>query len=440
MGSWGIGETVRKENSERPLKILLATEWYHPLINGVVISVRNLSRALQERGHDVRIMTLSPRFFPLKKDNIYYIGSIKADRLYPGGRASFPAYFPHYEELTVWAPDVVHTHAEFTTFFLARRLAATHNIPRIHTYHTMYEDYTHYFTSRHEMGKRTIEFLSRRLLHDVDRLIAPTEKVEKLLLGYGINTPIEVVPTGIDLQRFAQSPGEAQVREIRKKWGITEDNKVLLYVGRMAKEKNLEELIDYFSKVKEENWRLLLVGDGPYRKELIELVERKRLKQWVQFTGMIPPEDVAPYYHVGHVFVNNSISETQGLTYIEALASGLPCVCRIDPLLSEWMIDGVTGYGYDDLEGFSQGLRFVFQSEEFRKTLSSHAKSISDRYSIESFGEKMERIYRDVITEHPLNQKSAARFPGPLYGKLPSLSGFNRSRSEDTINDNGETK
>ena len=431
---------MRQEESCRPLKILLATEWYYPLVNGVVISVENLSRSLQERGHDVRIMTLSPRFFPLKKDNIYYIGSVKAERLYPGGRASFPAYFPHYEELTVWAPDVVHTHAEFTTFFLARRLAATHNIPRVHTYHTMYEDYTHYFTSRREMGKKTIEFLSRRLLQELDRVIAPTEKVEKLLLGYGITTPIEVVPTGIDLQRFTQSPHESKISEIRKKWGIAQNNKVLLYVGRMAKEKNLDELIDYFFMAKEENWRLLMVGDGPYRKELMKLVERKRLNHRIIFTGMIPPEDVAPYYHVGHVFVNSSTSETQGLTYIEALAAGLPCVCRRDPLLSEWVVDGVTGYGYEDFQGFSQGLRLVFQSEEFRKTLSFHAKSISDKYSIESFGEKMERIYRDVITEHLLNREKPERFQVPMHRKIPSLPGFVKFRNEDTVNHKGKTK
>jgi 1,2-diacylglycerol 3-alpha-glucosyltransferase len=410
---------VNQEGKKERLKILLATEWYYPLVNGVVISVANLSRALRERGHDVRIMTLSPRFFPLHKDNIYYIGSVKAERLYPGGRASFPAYFPHYEELTLWSPDVVHTHAEFTTFFLARRLAATHDIPQIHTYHTMYEDYTHYFTSRPEVGRKTIEFLSRKLLHDMDRVIVPTEKVKKVLEGYGIATPMEVVPTGIDLLRFTTKPDEERLMELRKQWEITPETKVLLYVGRMAKEKNIDELIKYFSKIHERNWVLLLVGDGPYRTELVNLVNQMGLQNRIRFTGMVPPEQVAAYYHMGHVFVNSSTSETQGLTYVEALAAGLPCVCRRDPLMEDLVVNGVTGFDFEDFQKFDSSLKRLLSSDREREVLSQNAKDKAAGYSIDRFGERMEQVYRTVMAEHGLGKEKKRRLLIPVHRKLP---------------------
>lgn len=225
------------------MKILITTDWYKPIINGVVTSVLNLKKELEERGHEVRVLTLSRSYESYKEAGVYYIKSINLEKIYPNVRAVLPHTEKLVRELVHWNPDIVHSQCEFMTFSYAVKISKKCNCPLLHTYHTVYEDYIHYLPGRiseHKAGaaleKKAVAQFSRSVLKKASQVIVPTEKVEKILEGYEVKKPISVIPTGIDLQRFSGDLSKEEKQELKKKWNIPLENQVLVSVGRLAKE------------------------------------------------------------------------------------------------------------------------------------------------------------------------------------------------------------
>lgn len=225
------------------MKILLTSDWYTPAVNGVVTSVLNLRRGLEKSGHEVKVLTLSQTPHSFYREGVTYLGSVPAGVVYPGARVRIASGERLIQDIMDWKPDIVHSNCEFSTFRYAHRISKTLNIPLVHTYHTVYENYTHYFSPVKQWGRKAVQLLSRRMAAQTDCLIVPTEKIKKLLLGYGIQETIYVVPTGIEKERFTGSFLDAEGMKIRKKLGIPSENIVLIFVGRLAKEKNCEELL-----------------------------------------------------------------------------------------------------------------------------------------------------------------------------------------------------
>ena len=382
------------------MKILIATDWYKPIVNGVVTSVTNLERELLAKGHDVRILTLSNSLRSRKDGNVYYIKSVPADKLYPGARASIYLFGELYDDILKWSPDIIHTQAEFTTFMFAKRIVKALGIPHVHTYHTVYEDYTHYFSINEQIGKRTVAYLSRRLLDALDEVIVPTVKVKKLLEGYGVIPRISVIPSGIQLDSFYQKTDEKEQAELKKKLGIEPDKKVLVYVGRLAKEKNLDELLEFFKALKRDDMILLITGIGPYRDRLAELADEMDLSDKVRFVGLVEPITLHKYYKLGDIFVSCSTSETQGLTYIEALACGVPPICRRDLALEGVIIDGINGYQYDTFEEFKLRVEELLSDDIKRLEMSGRAIENSLGYSTMIFADRVEELYSRVLNKH----------------------------------------
>jgi 1,2-diacylglycerol 3-alpha-glucosyltransferase len=382
------------------VKILIATDWYKPIVNGVVTSVTNLERELLAKGHDVRILTLSNSLHSRKEGNVYYIKSVSADKLYPGARASIYLFGELYDEILKWAPDIIHTQAEFTTFIFAKRIVKALGIPHVHTYHTVYEDYTHYFSINEQIGKKTVAYLSRRLLDALDEVIVPTAKVKRLLEGYGVIPRISVIPSGIRLDSFYQNTNDLEQKELKSHLGIAPDKKVLVYVGRLAKEKNLDELLDYYKRLDRNDTVLLITGIGPYRSRLEELVDAMELTDRVIFVGLVEPSTLHKYYKLGDIFVSCSTSETQGLTYIEALACGVPPICRRDLALEGVINDGINGYQYDTFEEFKSRVEELLSDETKRTEISGRAVENSLGYSTGIFADSVEELYSRVLNKH----------------------------------------
>ena len=199
------------------MKILIASDWYTPAVNGVVTSVKNLRQELQARGHEVRVLTLSQSRASFEEDGVTYLGSIPVGIIYPGARLRTALAGKWVRDLVEWGPDVVHTQCEMSTFFLARRIAEELDIPLVHTYHTVYEDYTHYFSPSQRLGKKAVAVLSRKVSRMTDCMIAPTEKVRSLLEKYGVDCPVYVVPSGVDLSRFRETPEPETFEVLRRK-------------------------------------------------------------------------------------------------------------------------------------------------------------------------------------------------------------------------------
>ena len=391
------------------MKILITTDWYSPAVNGVVTSVLNLRRELELRGHEVRVLTLSQDLHSSVQDGVTRIGSVAAGLVYPGVRLRTALAGRWVRELVEWGPDVVHSQCEFSTFFLARRIAEELNVPLIHTYHTVYEDYTHYFSPGVRLGRRAVAALSRWVAARTDCMIAPTGKVRTLLQGYGVRTPAFVVPSGIDLRRFQRPPVPGCRASLLAALDIPRENLVLVSVGRLAAEKNLDELLRFRAAMGDQAVTLLLVGDGPYRAQLErEAADLGLRAPQVVFADMVPPQQVAEWYQLGDLFVSASSSETQGLTYVEALAAGVPALCRADPCLSGVIRDGENGWQFRDFSDFMSKLETFRAHPELRRALSEQAAASARDYSAEEFARRVEAIYLAQIARRSGREEVSA--------------------------------
>ena len=384
------------------MKVLITTDWYEPVINGVVTSVMNLSRKLRERGHEVKILTLSRTCHSYIEGNVIYAGSIGMGCIYPQARVKIPTVAGDYMEMLLdWKPDIVHSQCEFSTFFLAKKIASELHIPIVHTYHTVYEDYTHYFSPQKAWGRNIVQLMTRKLANAVETLIAPSDKIRKILEGYQVSCPVEIIPSGISLEKYQACKEEDWREKIRAQLGISQDALVLVYVGRMAKEKNIEELLEYQQEAEKYGVILLLVGDGPHLPELKKKAEELKVTEHVIFTGMIAPEEVGHYYQVGDLFVSASTSETQGMTYAEALAGGIPLLCRRDGCLEQVVANGENGWQYDDREDFLGRIReWKGMSEDAKSRMQDKAVDSAEKLSSGNFAGRVEKIYEQQIRRY----------------------------------------
>lgn len=380
------------------MKILITTDWYAPTVNGVVTSVLSLRRELLAQGHDVRVLTLSQTPHSRCEDGVTYIGAVSAGMIYPGARLRMAPGRELLTDLVEWKPDVIHSQCEFSTFLLARKLAAATGAPIIHTYHTVYEDYTHYFSPSRRWGQAAVTAFSRWVVGQTACAIVPTGKVLGILERYQVSRPVHVIPTGIDLGRFSAPADREALAALRQRLGIPRENFVMVCVGRLAEEKNISELLRHTAALGREDVTLLLVGDGPYRSSLEHQVQALGLERQVVFAGMVPPEQVAQYYRLGDVFVSASNSETQGLTYIEALAAGVPALCRQDPCLAGVVVDGVNGWQFRDGAGFRTGVARLLADPALREEMARHGAELARRdFSAESFARRVASVYTQVL-------------------------------------------
>ncbi len=376
------------------MKILITSDWYWPVVNGVVRSVMNLIEYLVSEGHDVRVLTLSNTTKSYKDGKVYYVGSLSAAKIYPQARVTNLLATSHLKEIKEWGPDVIHSQCEFSTFMMARSIASGLDIPIVHTYHTVYEDYTHYFIPSRRAGKKLVSMASKTFAGFCDRIIVPTNKTRKLLLTYGISDEmIDIIPTGINIPELYDK------KLLRKSLGMAENAKVLLYLGRLGAEKNIQEIMEYYDRLKDDDIKLYIVGGGPYLKTLKE--DADKLSKEVIFTGMVDANSVNRYYQAADIFTTASTSETQGLTYYEALANGTLALCRDDSVLDGVIKNGFNGFKYKDFQDFEKFVERIFEDSEIKELLEINARAYAEEnFSTEGFGEKCLASYKKAIEEY----------------------------------------
>lgn len=254
------------------------------------------------------------------------------------------------------------------------------------------------FTDTYYRIKNVVKKLSRHCCDNAECVIVPTDKVKNLLHSYNVNRDIIVQPTGIELDKFTNIDF-LHVEQLKKKYNISDSDNTMIYVGRLAEEKNLKEIINFMPYIKEidYNVKLIVVGSGPYRETLESCIEELKLENNVIFTGSVPWENIQDYYALGKVFISASISETQGLTYIEALATGRPILVRNDKCLEGVLQQGINGYGYSDLMQFIMYYKKLFLEGEYN-IMAHNAVSSIDAYSSKRFAQNIEEIYNLALT------------------------------------------
>jgi 1,2-diacylglycerol 3-alpha-glucosyltransferase len=384
------------------MKIGLFTDTYYPQINGVATSVLLLKDNLERLGHQVYVFTTTDPKAASKETNVYRVPSIP----FVSERRVGMFYNHRLAKLIRgMGLDLIHTHTEFSLGIFGREMAKKLNIPFLHTYHTIYEDYTHYIVKSaalEPIAKMAARKISINFCNSADEVIVPTGKVKELLLSYEVKQNISIIPTGIELGKFSKYNYDCgRIQNLRTALGIEAEDKCLLYVGRISKEKNLAEiLIAMKSYLKDkEDVKFVLIGDGPEKRNLEDMAKKLGIYRQIIFAGERPWDEIGMYYQIGDIFISASQSETQGITYIEALASGLPVVAKADKCLEGVVQNNVNGYTFHDGEEFLQSLDSILYNDLLKEQLSLGAIKSTKKFSAQNFAYTVEVLYKNVLLE-----------------------------------------
>jgi glycosyltransferase involved in cell wall biosynthesis len=321
------------------LRIGLFTNNYFPMLGGVPTAVETIRRDLEALGHEVVIV--APRMAGADDGGRWLIRvpAVPAPT-YPDFALPLPLGPGLTRRLRALDLDVFHAHHPFLLGASARRLARASGRPFVFTYHTLYDRYAHYvpLLPRPMVARGAIRW-SAGFADTADLVLAPSDFVARRLRAQGVRRPIEVLPTGIDLDRFR--PGDRA--DARRTLRLAADDRVLLYVGRLDREKNLEFLLEAIARVRVPRVRLLLVGRGTQAAALRRAAEARGVADRVDLRGGSPPDGLPAYYRAADAFVFASTTETQGLAVLEAMACGLPVVAVRATGIEEVVAEGVSG-------------------------------------------------------------------------------------------------
>ena len=380
------------------MRIGLFTDTYFPQVSGVATSIRTLKMELEKQGHTVFIFTTTDKDVNRYEDwQIIRIPSVPFFA-FKDRRFAYRGFSNALEIARQYQLDIIHTQTEFSLGLLGIWIARELKIPVIHTYHTQYEEYVHYIAKGLLIRPSMVKYLVRGFLHDVDGVICPSEIVCDLLSDYKVKVEKRIIPTGIELAKFERPEiKEEHLNELRSKLGVQTDEKMLLSLSRISYEKNIQAVLTAFAEVlkEEDKVKLVVAGDGPYLENLKEQAHELQIQESVIFTGMIAPSETALYYKAADFFISASTSETQGLTFLESLASGTPIIAHGNPYLDNLInhkMFGTLYYRDDDLAGaILEALIAIPEMNEIR--LAEKLYEIS----AENFGKRVHEFYLDAI-------------------------------------------
>lgn len=290
--------------------------------------------------------------------------------------------------------DIVHTQTEFSMGMIGKYVAHSLGIPAIHTYHTMYEDYLHYVLNGHLLKPYHVKQFTKAYLHNMDGVVAPSERVKETLTRYGVTIPMRVIPTGVDLTAINENPR----RNVRKELGIDSNQKVILTLSRVAAEKKIDQILDVLPTVleNEPNVKFVIAGDGPDVQPLKDQVARLSLEDYVIFAGSVEHSDVGNYYRMADLFVSASDTETQGLTYIEALAAGTKCVVYSTDYTEHVFDNRELGSTFTTKSEMTNEIIDYLKANQFIIPKDLKEKKLID-VSAATFARKIEAFYQEAI-------------------------------------------
>lgn len=397
------------------MRIGIFTESYPPLVNGVSTSIVMLQRALEKQGHEVFIITVgeNKKYHLEENGKILRLPSVNIAHLYD---YKFTSVYPikAINIIKKMNLDVIHTNIEFTIGMFARVVSVQLGIPLVHTYHTKWEDYTHYVTKNikvlDKISKEAVKYLSVFFADTTTtELIVPTKKIYDLFKEkYKVKKNIHIVPTGIETYRFyKENFNSKDINGLRKFIGLKKKDYVILIVARLAKEKSIDRLIINHKELieKHPDIKLVIVGDGPDADKLKELATDIGIKDNVIFTGKISLNDVPMYYQLADIFVTASTTETQGLTVVEAMSASVPVVAINDESFKNSVIDDLSGFIFNTDEEYIKSILKLYSDKELYERISRQARILSNDFSSDIFASKVLKVYEEAIDSYNKNNK-----------------------------------
>lgn len=380
------------------MRILMLSDVYFPRVNGVSTSIRTFADEFHRLGH--RVTLIAPAY-PDETADAFEIIRVPArqvpldreDRLMPLRRVRGLG-----STLARRGFDVVHIQTPFVAHYAGLALARRLGVPVVETYHTYFEEYLDKYLR--VVPRSWLRLLARRFsaqqCNAVDALVVPTQPMLEVLRGYGITAPAAVIPTGLPADAFRDGDGAA----FRERHGIPPQRPLLLFVGRVAHEKNIGFLLDVLPHVLRErrDALLLIAGEGPARAHLQAQVRRRNLAEHVRFVGYLERgRPLADCYAAGDVFVFASRTETQGLVLLEAMALGLPVVTTAVLGTAAVMADRRGGIVVpEDARQFAAAVLTLLQEPALRRVRADDARAKAREWSAPVMARRVLDLYSDL--------------------------------------------
>lgn len=376
------------------MKIGFFTDGYLPQINGVATSTEELAVSLRKIKNKVTVVAPN---FPNFKDKGKNVLRLKSVKIYRNPDIRIAYMFPDriLGQVITKDFDAIHGFSGGSIPSLGLALAKMKRKPYVFTYNTRWNQYTHYILNGRVVKPKAVEKAMTVFCNRCDAIIAPANFVKEELLSFGVKRPITVIPNGVDIEKF----DKAKKGLIRKKLKIKKDGKIVLYLGRLAKEKSIDFLIRVFAKVekKNPNTYLLIAGDGPYKEKLENLVKNLNLTGKVIFLGLVAFKDVPSVYKEADIFAFASQTETQGMVVLEAMASGLPVIVAKDRVFQDVIENGVDGFLVEKKEAeFGEKLENLLRDDKLREKISEKAKKKAQQFSLDEIAKKFDTLYKSL--------------------------------------------
>lgn len=391
------------------MKILFVSDVYFPRINGVSTSIRTFVEQMQNLGHVVHL--IAPDYGISTQDEAW-IKRIPARSIYFDPEDKLMKYgeaLQRLPELRQEGYDIVHVHTPFVAHYLGLKLARELNVPCVETYHTFFEDYLHHYLPwiPKAMARGMARLISKRQCNAVDAIVAPSQPMLDVLRGYGVKACSNVIPTGLQAHSFKAADGKA----FRAKYGIAVDRPMLLYVGRVAFEKNINFLLDMTKVLIEQRPDVLLVvaGEGPAEASLHKLAKNLGLENNIKFIGYLDRHKALnACYQAADVFVFASKSETQGLVLLEAMAQGTPVVAIAELGTASILVEGQGALiAVDDTAQFAEKVYQLLLNPEERFELGRRAKAyVLAQWTAKLQAERMLNFYSQLKSNPPVVQQT----------------------------------
>lgn len=392
------------------MNIGIFTDTYSPQISGVATSIMIMENELRKQGHTVYIFTTTDPNADRESEEgrVFRLPSIPFV-FFPERRVAVAGMNKFIKLVGRLNLDIIHTHTEFSLGLLGKRIAKKYHIPSIHTYHTMYVDYLHYIAKGKILTPSMVGKMTKTFCDSYDAIITPTPKVRHHLEEQGIYKLMYTIPTGTDISSFAPVEKQ-QIADLKKSLGIGTEDAIILSLGRIAQEKNIDAIINAMPEVllKEPNAKLVIVGDGPVRKDLEQIVENKNLEEHVIFTGAVDWENISLYYQLGDLFVSASTTETQGLTYAEAMAASLPVVAKRDESIEGFLTDRETAFLFDEDYELADLLVQVLSDKNTAALVAANGRVKVESISADQFGLNVEATYNEICEIYRVKRQNGS--------------------------------
>lgn len=383
------------------MNIAIFTDCYFPVKNGVVTSIAQLKSGLEARGHRVIIFTVAAKGYQDSDSSIIRFRSFPIGL---GTELSFGLVNQVRVNRILASENIqlLHSHTEFNLCISAIRAARRLNLPRVQTTHTLWEEYRHYVMNGYLINAALVRFFARLLFGTCRGLVAPSIKAAKYYGKLLPGIPLRVIPNGMDQQKFNQHEFNAdELLKLRHRLGLDSTHAVILFVGRIGREKRVLELFQVLVPVlrARPSSRLLMVGDGPEFQELTSRCRALELEKQVICTGYVEWNAIRGIYHIADLFVTASLSEVHPMTLLEAMMCGLPVVARRDDSFLDTVNPGVNGYLVDSDAQLAEKVADLIDYEDLRKHFGQSSLRIAKEFSGERHAERMEGFYRDILQE-----------------------------------------